>query len=176
MNKNVALKVLVWLLVIFTGVAFGAGMYEARVEVPQWFSVVDGATVWQSEIAKAADPGLKFWAFVTTGPITLLTLLSIIFVWKTKGSVRRWWLIMLAFLLIDRAMTFSYFIPTMVELMSGTLAQNTALQTAQQWANLNVVRLVASGASFLAAVQLLTEWTRHESRGVNGGKKKNLAS
>lgn len=162
MNKQTVIKAIIWLLVLFTGVAFGAGMYEARVEVPQWFSAVGDMTVWQSEAAKAADPGLNFWAFVTTGPITLLTLLSAVLVWKTKGNVRRWWLIVLAFLLVDRIMTFSYFIPTMVELMDGKLAQTEAVRVAQQWASLNVVRLVASGLSFVAATKLLVEWHRDE--------------
>lgn len=163
MNRKTLLTCVAWLLVIFTGVAFGAGAYEARVQVPQWFATVDGTTVWQAAMAKAADPGLKFWAFVTTGPITLLTLLSAVLVWKTRGPIRRWWFVVLAFLLIDRAMTFGYFIPTMVELMSGKMAEVDATQTAQQWQNLNVVRLVASGASFLAAIKLLTEFSRQES-------------
>lgn len=164
MNKRTVMKVVIWLLVLFTGVAFGAGIYELRVEIPQWLSVVNGVTVWHAEVAKAADPGLNFWAFVTTGPITLLTLLSAILVWKTNGSVRRWWFVVLALLLVDRAMTFGYFIPTMIKLMDGTLAQADAVQTAQQWANLDVVRLVASGGSFIAAIKLLVEWTRHEDR------------
>jgi len=171
MNKQTVIKAIIWLLVLFTGVAFGAGMYEARVEVPQWFSSAGGQAVWQSEAAKAADPGLNFWAFVTTGPITLLTLLSVVFVWKTKGNVRRWWLIVLAFLLVDRIMTFSYFIPTMVELMDGKLAQAEATRIAQQWANLNVVRLVASGLSFGAATKLLVEWHHGEYVASLKGKK-----
>lgn len=162
MNKRTAMKVVIWLLVLFTGVALGAGIYEIRVMVPQWLSTVNGVTVWHAEMAKSADPGLNFWAFVTTGPITLLTLLSALLVWKTKGSVRRWWFVVLAFLLVDRAMTFGYFIPTMVELMDGKLAQADAVRTAQQWANLDIVRLLASAGSFVAAIKLLVEWTRDE--------------
>jgi hypothetical protein len=153
-----SLKLIVWLLVIFTGIAFGAGVYEARVEIPQWLGTVDGVITWKATVAKAADPGLHFWAFVTTGPITLLTLLSALFVWRSQGYVRRWWLVVLTFLLIDRTMTFGYFIPTMVELMSGKMSPADAVATAQQWSNLNIVRLVASGASFLAAIKLLTEF------------------
>lgn len=157
-RRQKLLGLIIWLLVIFTGVAFGAGMYEARVEIPQWLGTIDGTMVWNASEAKAADPGLHFWAFVTTGPITLLTLLSALFVWKSQGSVRRWWLVVLVFLLIDRTMTFGYFIPTMIELMSGKMGALDAVQTAQQWSNLNGVRLVASGASFLAAIKLLSEF------------------
>lgn len=162
MNQQRVIKAVIWLLVLFTGVAFGAGVYEARVVVPQWLTTVDGVTVWHAGAAKAADPGFNFWAFVTTGPITLLTLLSLVLVWKTKGNARRWWFVVLAFLLVDRAMTFSYFIPTMVELMGNKLAQADAARVAQQWANLNVIRLVASGLSFVAATKLLVEWHSNE--------------
>lgn len=162
-RKSAIFTVLFWLLVLFTGVAFGAGLYEARVQLPQWLTTVNGIDVWHADIAKASDPGLNFWAFVTTGPITLLTLLSLIMVWKTKGAVRRWWFTTLAFLLVDRAMTFGYFIPTMVELMSDNMAQAEAVKTAQQWANLNMIRLVASGASFLAAIKLLIEYSNQSA-------------
>ncbi len=171
MNNRASTKILFWLLVLFTGIAFGAGAYEARVEIPQWFSTVNGVTIWQADTAKAADPGLNFWAFVTTGPITLLTLLSAILVWRTKGAVRRWWLVTLAFLLIDRAMTFGYFIPTMVELMSGKLAQADAVHTAQQWQHFNIVRLAASGASYLAAIKLLTEFYRQPASDLGAAPK-----
>lgn len=163
MNKKSLLKSTFWLLVIFTGIAFGAGVYEVRIALPQWLTTIDGITVWHADLAKAADPGLNFWAYVTTGPITLLTLISLILVWKTKGSVKRWWLITLLFLLIDRAMTFGYFIPTMVELMSDKLSAADAVHTAQQWARLDVVRLIASGLSYLAAIRLLAEFYRRDS-------------
>lgn len=156
---------IVWLLVVFTGIAFGAGIYEARVEVPQWFGITDGVIVWEAATAAAADPGLKFWAFVTTGPITILTLISLWFAWKSTGTIKKWWIMTALFLLIDRAMTFGYFIPTMAELMTGTVAQMDAVRIAQQWQAMNVVRLVASGASFFAAIRLLVEMSRYSTSG-----------
>jgi len=163
MNRRSIIKSVTWLLVIFTGIAFGAGVYEARVALPQWLTTVNGVTVWHADIAKAADPGLNFWAYVTTGPITLLTLVSLVMVWKTQGPIKRWWLITLFFLLIDRTMTFGYFIPTMTELMSDKLSVTDAVHTAQQWARLDVVRLVASGLSYVAAIRLLVELYRKDS-------------
>lgn len=152
------LKFVIWLLAIFTGIAFGAGVYEARVEVPQWLTTENSVLVWDAGVAKVADPGLRFWAFVTTGPLTLLTLFGLFAVWKQTGAVKKWWLIVLGLLLIDRILTFGYFIPTMAELMGGDIPQAEAVQTAQMWANLNIVRLTASGLAFLASLKLLTVW------------------
>lgn len=146
-------KIVLWLLVIFGGIAFGAGVYEARVEVPQWLVAEGSQQVWLADVAKNADPGLRFWAFVTTGPLTLLTIASLVLVWSTKGKLRFWWLVTIAFLVIDRGMTFGYFIPTMANLMSGGVDNVQAVAIASQWAGLNVIRLVAAGLAFVAALQ-----------------------
>ena len=35
-------EVLLWLFVINLGIAFGAGLYESRITVPQWLSTFAG--------------------------------------------------------------------------------------------------------------------------------------
>jgi hypothetical protein len=50
--------VLLWLFVINLGVAFGAGLYEARIALPRWIvSSAESETHWNAEAARAArDP------------------------------------------------------------------------------------------------------------------------
>ena len=86
---------------------------------------------------------------MTTGPLTLWALASLVIVWRTTGELRRWWLIALAVLLGERAMTFGFFIPTMVRLTSGSMPEAEAVATALRWQNLNVVRHVPSASAFL---------------------------
>ena len=63
---------LLWLLVMNLGVAFGAGIYEGRIVVADWItSSSDGGIHWNPEAARSDNTGLRFWAFVTTGPLTL---------------------------------------------------------------------------------------------------------
>jgi hypothetical protein len=54
-------KHLLWLLVINPGIVFGAGLYEARIEFPQWlvYSPESGYR-WNAEAARRADTGLRF--------------------------------------------------------------------------------------------------------------------
>jgi hypothetical protein len=121
-------KILLWLFVIDLGIVFGAGLYEARIVVSQWIvPTPDSTYLWNAEAARQANTGQRFWVYVTTVPLTLLTLASLVAVWWTQGALRRWWLIAVVFALADRVFTFTYFIPTMVRLISdGNLPTSQA--------------------------------------------------
>ncbi len=103
-----------WLFVINPGIAFGAGLYEHRIVTPNWLRDDGSRSHWNGEAARRDDTGPRFWAYVTTGPLTLLTLASLVVAWKTSGPERGWWLTAALVVLADRILTFSYFIPTMV--------------------------------------------------------------
>ena len=147
-------RVVLWLYVIDLGIAFGAGLYESRIVVPQWLSgSPESGYHWNAEAARQANTGVRFWVYVTTVPGTLLTLASLVVAWWTPPAVRNWWLGAAAVGLIDRAMTFTYFIPTMLTLMSGTLPESEAVARATQWANLDYVRHATTLVAWLAALK-----------------------
>ena len=82
-----------WLFVLNLGIAFGAGLYEARIVLPQWLSRDnEGERHWDAWAARRANVGLRFWAGVTTVPLTLLTVASFVAAWATPADVRGWWL------------------------------------------------------------------------------------
>ena len=86
-------SVLLWLFVVNLGVAFGAGLYEHRIVVSRWIATAPGARRrWDSEAARRDDTGRRFWAFVTTGPLTLLALANLAAAWHASGALRTWWL------------------------------------------------------------------------------------
>src|SRR5215203_6900822 len=66
-------RILLWLFVINLGTAFGAGIYESRVVVPQWQNTPP--QTWP-------NTGLEFWVYVTTVPLTLLTLANLVAAWR----------------------------------------------------------------------------------------------
>src|SRR2546422_113161 len=103
---------LLWLFVINLGIAFGAGLYEHRIVVGSWLtSSGESGAHWNADAARRDDTGRRFWAFVTTVPLTLLTLASLFAAWRGRGSLSHWWLAAAVAALGDRAFTFSYFIP-----------------------------------------------------------------
>ncbi len=151
-------KIVLWLFVINLGIAFGAGLYESRIVVPQWLSSSpESGYRWNAEAARQANTGLRFWVFVTTVPLTLLTLASLVAPWWTQDAVRSWWLGAAAVALVDRVMTFAYFIPTMLKLMHNESLPARALQ----WVNLNYVRHAATLIAWLAALKAFSLMSKH---------------
>jgi len=156
-------KALLWLFVINLGIACGAGLYESRITVPQWLSFSQPAGYrWNAEAARSADVGLRFWVYVTTVPLTLLTFASLVVAWWTPDVVRNWWLGAATAALIDRVMTFSYFIPTMIRLMRSEAAGGAeAAAKALQWVRLGYFRHAATLAAWLAALMAFYLMSKH---------------
>jgi hypothetical protein len=160
MSESIA-RILLWLFIINLGIALGAGLYESRIVVSQWLgSSPEGVRHWDAEAARQADTGRRFWAFVTTMPLTLLTLANLIAAWRAPGGVRGWWLGAGAAALADRAITFGYFIPTMVRLMRAPDSpQSVAVAT--QWAQLNHVRHAILLVALLTALRAFSLLYQH---------------
>jgi magnesium-transporting ATPase (P-type) len=133
--------ILLWMFVINLGVAFGAGIYEQRIVVPQWFSR-SSKNEWRvdDEAMRRTDTGRSFWAFVTTVPLTLLTFASIAVAWDRGNFLKQWWLAAAVITLLERIITFRYFIPTALKLMQAGAASTTRSAMASQWMRLNLLR------------------------------------
>jgi hypothetical protein len=141
-------RIALWLFAIDLGVAFGAGVYEARVVTPAWQDLPPQA--WP-------NTGLVFWVYVTTVPLTLLTLASVVAAWSTQGPMRFWYLCAVFFVLLERVATFSYFIPTMAGLMSAAGQTDADVgATLSQWSRMNHGRHLLTLAGWLAALKALS--------------------
>lgn len=142
---------LLWLFVIFLGIAFGAGLYERRIAVPRWIGSAGRERRWDADAARQDDTGRRFWAFVTTGLLTLLTIANLIVAWSASGPVRAWWLTAAIFALAERLFTFAYFIPTMVALMKAPSTEESTAK-AVRWASLSYLRLIIGLVAWLSAL------------------------
>ena len=151
------------LFVVFLGMARGAGIYESQIEVPRWLVATADGLRWDGEAARQADTGRRFWAFVTTGPLTLLTLASLVLAWRSRGRLRRWWLVAAGASLVDRVATFGYFLPVMLDLMESPDGPD-AVRRAEFWTSMTWGRhwldLIALVAALVALVFLRESTTR----------------
>jgi len=144
---------LLWLFVVNLGIAFGAGVYEHRIVVSRWISSSPEAGAhWSAETARQDDTGRRFWVFVTTIPLTLLTLANLFAGWRAAGNVRGWWLAAACAALADRLLTFSYFVPTMVGLL-GAPDSPESVAVASRWWTLNYLRHAIALAAWLASLK-----------------------
>jgi hypothetical protein len=157
---------LLWLFVINLGIALGAGLYESRIVVPQWISDSSEAGYrWNPEAARQSNTGVRFWVYVTTVPLTLLTLANLFVAWRwSRGELRTWWLGAGFGAVADKLFTFGYFIPVMVRLMSDeTIPQMEAVATALQWARLDWVRHAIDLMAWLAALRAFAIFNAHQA-------------
>jgi hypothetical protein len=148
-------EILLWLFVINLGIAVGAGLYEQRIILPQWFSHSSelGLRV-NFQAMRETDTGRRFWAFVTTIPLTLLTLANLVLAWESQGLRHEWWIAAALITLAERILTFSYFIPTAIRLMRAeTLPTANVEAMASQWIALNYVRAALGLIGWLAALK-----------------------
>lgn len=127
------------LFVMNLGMAFGAGLYEHRIVVPEWLTAGEYGTGWNADAARRADTGRRFWAFVTTVPLTLLTFSNLVVGWRSAAPVRSWWIAAAVTAFAERIATFGYFIPTMIGLMDASGPPEAAARAAQ-WSALNYWR------------------------------------
>jgi hypothetical protein len=154
-------KVLLWLFVLNLGIAFGAGLYESQIVFPRWLTGSPTTSFhWDAEAARADDTGLRFWVYVTTGPLTLITLANLIAALLHRGAARSWWVAASVAALAERAATFSYFIPTMMTLMANQMVPSEAVQMARQWQNLNSLRHAAVLVAWLLALKAFAAFQR----------------
>jgi hypothetical protein len=153
-----ASRILLWLWIINLGIALGAGLYESRIVLPDWlYRRPDGAWFWDAAAARHSATGLRFWAFVSTGPLTLLTLANAAFGFRAPSPLRRGW-VGIAFLgAIERMFTFGYFIPTMLRLLSGDLSQQAAVDLARQWQALDHLRHALLAVVLLGCLRVFAQ-------------------
>jgi hypothetical protein len=149
--------ILLWLFVMNHGIAFGAGLYEQRIILPQWFSRSESGIRVNSAAMRSNDTGRRFWAFVTTVPLTLLTLANLVVASQSQGPKREWWLGAAVITLVERIATFSYFIPTALRLMRAEALPSAKVEAmASQWIALNHVRAALALIAWLAALRALS--------------------
>jgi hypothetical protein len=96
--------------------------------------------------------GRRFWGFVSTVPLTVITLANLYAAWHAPGMVRGSWLAAGALELAGRLFTFSYFIPTMIRLMAATDSPS-AVASASRWRTLNYVRLAIVFTAWMASLR-----------------------
>ena len=151
-------EILLWLFIINLGIAFGAGLYETRIILPQWFikSPESGFRV-NSEAMRETDTGRKFWGFVTTMPLTLLTIANMVVALQSNGPMHDWWLAASLITLVERIGTFSFFIPTAIKLMhTETPPPSRVSSLVLLWKRMNYVRNALTLAGWLTALRTLS--------------------
>jgi hypothetical protein len=151
-------EVLLWLFVVFSGIAVGAGLYEMRVNVPRWFTIERGTAIRvNADVIRSDDSGRRFWALVTTGPLTLLTLAGLVAAWPPDTIRRQWWFAAVGMMLVERIATFGFFIPQLLKLLrEDDVPARRGRPEAHTWMRLNYARVALAFAAWMTALKALS--------------------
>jgi len=157
MNLNIP-EILLWLFIINLGIAFGAGLYETRIILPQWFKKSPGnGLLVNSAAMNETDTGRKFWGMVTTMPLTLLTIANIVVAYQSTGQRHDWWLAASILIMVERIGTFTFFIPAAIKLMKAEkLSSIEASRLAATWIRMNYFRNALTLIGWLLALKVLS--------------------
>ncbi|WP_375445079.1 anthrone oxygenase family protein [uncultured Fibrella sp.] len=155
---NQLTELLLALFILNLGTAFGAGLYETRIVLPLWFLRSPDLTYRvNTEAMHTIETGRTFWGFVTTGPLTLLTLANIFAAWQSPDPVHDWWLSAALLTLAERTGTFAFFIPTAIKLQkAGQLPAASVSRLVTSWVRLNYLRNALTLIAWLLALKALT--------------------
>jgi hypothetical protein len=149
--------ILLTLFILNLGTAFGAGLYETIIVIPKWFPKSAG-TGYTVDIAamREIDSGRKFWAVVTTMPLTLLTFANVYFALQSPHPAHDWWLAAALITLVERISTFSFFIPTAIKLQNADALPPARIHSmVSRWTSLNYVRCTLNLVGWVLAIEAL---------------------
>ena len=135
-------EILLLSIIINLGIALGAGLYETRIVLPLWFhQSPNGNYQVDFDAMRRIDTGRKFWGFVTTAPLTLLTIANLVFAFQSKAPLYGWWISGAFIILLERIGTFTFFIPTAIKLQKGkNLSVSKTASLVSWWTRLNYIR------------------------------------
>ncbi|CCH03339.1 hypothetical protein FAES_5340 [Fibrella aestuarina BUZ 2] len=130
------------LFIVNLGIAFGAGLYETRIVLPLWFQPQSGVGYRVDTAAmQRMDVGRRFWGFVTTMPLSVLTLVNLYYAYQSHPPQQTWWLMASLLMLIERIGTFAFFIPTAIRLeKANSMDASTASRLSRLWMRANYGR------------------------------------
>ncbi|OIN60607.1 hypothetical protein [Arsenicibacter rosenii] len=148
--------ILLPLFVLNLAMAFGAGLYETRIVLPRWFPESGGRYAVDREAMMDLESGRHFWGFVTTGPLTMLTLANLALAWQSLPPVHDWWMAASLAALAERVGTFTFFIPAAMRLQRGNKLKNEVLHPViRRWIQANYLRNLLTLAACLLALKAL---------------------
>jgi hypothetical protein len=162
MNHPQLCSTLLWMFVVFSGIAIGGGIYEVRVVYPNWMHSSTPETLARrlSESGQM-NAGRHFWPFISP-MVSLLSLLNIWAALQTSGAVRTIWLASAVVVAIRSIATYSYFVPTMILRLyrPETMTRSDLEKTVRRWTSLSPLRIYLEVPGWIAALWVLSNLSR----------------
>ena len=149
---------------IWVGVQLGAGIYEARIVIPQWSSAPPEEVGAAIERSGFKSGGLRFWAFVSP-PVALLAIANLFAAWRATGRARPWWLAAAGSMVLVSLSTYGYFVPNAFRLFEAERLPAAEVEAlVSRWVSLSPWRSLVGLGALIAALQALASLERQEEQ------------
>jgi hypothetical protein len=157
-TAGTAARAALWMLILWTAVQLGGGLYEKRAVIPLWSADPHPRTL-EQRLAQSGHTGsgTRFWPYVSP-VVFLLALVNFVVAWRHDGPARPWWLAASAYFVLMSISTYGYFVPTMLSMMyrAETYSPEQLTRTIRLWIALSNFRMIFAVPAWLAAVKALT--------------------
>lgn len=146
------------LLIVWSAMQLGGGLYESRVVIPLWSADPTPETLSQRLAASGhTAASTRFWPYISP-VVFVLAIINAVIAWRMDGPARAWWLTASLVLIAESVATYGYFVPTILSMMRKSHAFNAdeLLRTVSIWTSLSSLRLLFAVPALLAGLKALT--------------------
>jgi hypothetical protein len=156
-SEPMSRTVWLWLLVIFVGIQFGAGLYEKLAIVPLWADVSADQVLSAMESSGMKRAGRAFWPFVSP-VVALVAVINLVVAWRSNATYRRWWLAAAAAMAVCALASYGSFVPQMLAFQSARVGWTAPeIETfVTWWTGLNYLSMTIGGIGWLCALRFLS--------------------
>jgi hypothetical protein len=143
------------LLIFFTGLGIGGGLYETPVVYPRWKNNPAPATLTQKLESSGQNAALRFWPLISP-MAALLSVINMIVAWRNVGFTTLWFGAALLIFLKSLA-TYFYFVPTMMRKFkrAETMDAEKLKRSVSLWTSLSPIRIIVEVVAWVAALSAL---------------------
>ena len=149
--------ILLVLFILFIQFGMGGGLYEFLVIYPRWRKNVSPANLAQKlQDSGQATANRRYWPFISP-VLTLLSIINIVLALQYTGPAHISWLTASLIIFINRVITFSYFVPTMIRKFGHPekIDAEQLRKAVRVWTSLSPLRILIELSAWSFAIRAL---------------------
>ena len=148
------------LLLLTVTFTLGGGLYEVLVIYPNWKHEVQPDTLSAKlESSGQNNAGKRFWPLFSPAQ-ALLSIINMVLAYNYTGPAHNYWLAAAIIIVINRVITFSYFIPVMLKyiMKPETMETERLKSIVKTWTGLSPLRLLPEFAAWVLIIAALMKF------------------
>jgi hypothetical protein len=151
------------LMILFIQFGMSGGLYEFLVIYPRWKKSATATELAQNlTLSGQTNANRRYWPFIS--PVqSLLSIVNIVLAMRYTGNAHTTWLIAALIIFINRVITFSYFVPTMISKFKHPEEMDPVRlrRSVHLWTSLSPLRILVEFLAWVIAIWALALLANH---------------